>query len=280
MQKIIVFVKVLFSAKVRQALALISQNRLDDGHELLKSSVMSQRHGLNARSAMVHFYVSQQQFKVAKEFAVSTLKDHDGSHDPYSLCAAAWVFFNIARENRDPQAAAERRKYFVRATEAYERALYYDPKCAIAAQGLALIAAEDALGPGGSDEAMRKVQGAREALDIFGKVRESLNDPSVYINIGHCHFVCDDFGRAIESVSLTYDFDNRLLMKYFSTKRPRKSVRRVLASILWCYRVCAVRGIRRQQNINHLLGCKRRCPLFRRQYTLLPSKNQMCITLL
>ena len=103
MQKIIVFVKVLFSAKVRQALALISQNRLDDGHELLKSSVMSQRHGLNARSAMVHFYVSQQQIKVAKEFAVSTLKDHDGSHDPYSLCAAAWVFFNIARENRDPQ---------------------------------------------------------------------------------------------------------------------------------------------------------------------------------
>ena len=235
---------------------------------------------------MTHFYITQQQFKVAKEFTALTLKDHHGSHDAYSLCAAAWVFFNIARENRDPQAAAERKKNFVRAAEAYERALHYDSKCAIAAQGLAILAAEDALGSskvagtGGSDEAMRKVQGAREALDIFGKVRESLNDPSVYINIGHCHFVCDDFGRAIESVSLTYDFDNRLLMKYFSTKRPRKSVRRVLASILWCYRVCAVRGIRRQQNINHLLGCKRRCPLFRRQHTLLPSKNQMCITLL
>ena len=52
----------------------------------------------------------------------------------------------------------------------------------LAAQGLAVIAAEDALrsskvaGTGGSDEAMCKVQGVRETLDIFGKVIDAMRN--------------------------------------------------------------------------------------------------------
>ncbi|KAI8968077.1 hypothetical protein BD414DRAFT_541515 [Trametes punicea] len=40
---------------------------------------------------------------------------------------------------------------------------------------------------------------SREALDIFAKVRESINDGSVYTNMGHCYYARDEFDRAIES---------------------------------------------------------------------------------
>ncbi|EJD02630.1 TPR-like protein [Fomitiporia mediterranea MF3/22] len=193
-------------AKVRQAQLQVSLSRYDDAHEWLKSALSSQKSNLNLRSALSHFLISRQQIKLARDFTTTTLKE-GASHDVYSLCAAAWTFFNTARENRDPSpaGAADRRKHFIRAAEIYERALQFDPKCAIAAQGLAIIVAEDALGPVKApgvviqDDAMRRVQGAREALDIFAKVRESMNDSSVYVNMGHCYFVRDEFDRAIES---------------------------------------------------------------------------------
>jgi len=83
-----------------------------------------------------------------------------------------------------------------------------DPLCAVAAQGLAIVTAEDALGtlggvlpPGPApDEGQRRAMNARDALEVFAKVRESTNDGSVYVNMGHCYFARDEFDRAIESV--------------------------------------------------------------------------------
>ncbi|KAI5118232.1 hypothetical protein M0805_008868 [Coniferiporia weirii] len=194
-------------AKVRQAQLFISMSRYDEAHELLKSALTSQKQNLNIRGALAHFLASRQQLKLARDILAQTLNDYGGLQDVYSLCASAWVFFTQARENRDVSQAgvAERRKFFLRAADLYERALQLDPKCAFAAQGLAIISAEDSLsslrapGAGGSEEAIRRVQGAREALDIFGKVRESMNDSSVYINMGHCYIVRDELDRAIES---------------------------------------------------------------------------------
>lgn len=86
--------------------------------------------------------------------------------------------------------------------------------CAVAAQGLAIVTAEDALGtlggslgPVAADEPVRRVKNAREALDVFAKVRESLDDGSVYSNMGHCYYACDEYDRAIESVSLPPSLD-------------------------------------------------------------------------
>ena len=133
----------------------------------------------------------------------------------FSTCAAAWLHYQLARENRDgsPRGIEERRKNFKRSAEFYERALQYDPTCAVAAQGLAIVIAEDALGnlggslgPPAPDEAQKRIKNAREALDIFAKVRESLDDGSVYANMGHCYYASDEYDRAIESVSaLTFD---------------------------------------------------------------------------
>jgi len=183
-------------------------NRHNDAHDLLKQSLASQNSNLNLRAFYTHFLIATNLPKVAKEFVFVTLKDHD-KHDVYSLCAAGWIQYHQARESRDSSAKGmdERRKGFQRSAEFYEKALHLDPQCAVAAQGLAIAIAEDALGAlsghapaAGADEVQKRIKNSRDALDIFAKVRESINDGSVYANMGHCYYARDEFDRAIESV--------------------------------------------------------------------------------
>ncbi|KAH9484994.1 Tetratricopeptide repeat protein 1 [Psilocybe cubensis] len=195
-------------AKIRQAQMLTNINRVNDAHELIKQALVSQSNNLNLRAYYTYFLIHSNSLKTAKDFIFSTLRDQD-KHDVYSFCAVAWIHYNQARENRDTttKGIEERKKNFQRSAEFYEKALQYDPTCAFAAQGLAIITAEDALGSMGGalarvsayDEAQQRLQNAREALDVFAKVRESINDGSVYLNIGHCYYARDEFDRAIES---------------------------------------------------------------------------------
>ncbi|KAF8895729.1 RNA polymerase II-associated protein [Gymnopilus junonius] len=195
-------------AKIRQAQMLTNLSRASDAHDLLKQALASQNGNLNLRAFYTYFLIHSNSHKVAKEFVFATLKDHD-KHDVYSLCAAAWIHYYQSRESRDnsPKGIEERKRSFQRAAEFYEKALQYDPTCAFAAQGLAIITAEDALGAmggvfariSGYEESTKRFQNALEALDIFAKVRESVNDGSVYSNIGHCYYARDEYDRAIES---------------------------------------------------------------------------------
>lgn len=190
---------------------LTNLNRANDAHDLLKQALASQGSNLNLRAFYTYFLIHSNSHKVAKEFVFATLKDHD-KHDVYSLCAAAWIHYHQSRESRDssPKGIEERKRGFQRAAEFYEKALQLDPLCAFAAQGLAIITAEDALGAMGGvfsrinayEESTKRIQNSREALDIFAKVRESINDGSVYSNIGHCYYARDEYDRAIESVGV------------------------------------------------------------------------------
>ena len=194
--------------KVRQAFLLRSMNKNEEVHELLKAAQTSAPKNLEVRAALTHFLIGKQLVKPAKDFVVETLKNVDG-HDVYSHCALGWIQFHTARENRDAsqKGQEERRRGYQRATEFYERALQLDERCAFAAQGLAIITAEDVLSAlrpvmsSSQEESARRLATARDALEIFAKVRECINDPSVYINMGHCFFVREEFDRAIESVS-------------------------------------------------------------------------------
>lgn len=186
-----------------------NMNRNNEAHDLLKQSLASQNNNLNLRAFYTYFLIQSNLPKPAKDFVFATLKDHD-KHDLYSLCAAGWIQYHQARESRDmtSKGVEERKRGFQRSAEFYEKALHLDPMCAVAAQGLAIVTAEDALGtlggslgPMGPDEAQKRFTNARDALDIFAKVRESLNDGSVYVNMGHCYYARDEFDRAIESVS-------------------------------------------------------------------------------
>lgn len=188
-------------------------NRHNDAHELIKQCLTSQNSSLNIRAFYTYFLIQTNSIKIAKDFVFNTLKDFD-KYDVYSLCAAGWIQYHQSRESRDnsQDGVKERRRGFQRSAEFYEKALQLDPQCAFAAQGLAIVTAEDALGTlGGAlpstvpvpiDEASKRIKNAREALDTFVKVRESKDDGSVYFNMGHCHYACDEFDRAIESVSL------------------------------------------------------------------------------
>jgi RNA polymerase-associated protein CTR9 len=144
----------------------------------------------------------------AKDFVFATLKDHD-KHDLYSLCSAGFIMYQQARETRDTstEGLKTRRRNFERSIEFYEKALSLDPTCAIAAQGLAIVTAEDVIGsfntPSAPEDSSQRSKQAREALDVFTKVRETIVDGSVYANMGHCYYARDEFDRAIESVSLS-----------------------------------------------------------------------------
>ncbi|KAJ7467095.1 RNA polymerase II-associated protein [Mycena latifolia] len=195
-------------AKIRQAQMLANLNRHNDAHELLKQALAAQNSNLNVRAFYTYFLIQANLPKPAKDFVFATLKDHD-KHDVYSLCSAGWIMYHQSRESRDTSSKGmeERRRGFQRSAEFYEKALQLDPLCAFAAQGLAIVTAEDSLGtlsgvaPAGSsaDEAQKRLKNAREALDVFAKVRESINDGSVYFNMGHCYYARDEFDRAIES---------------------------------------------------------------------------------
>ncbi|KAF9449178.1 RNA polymerase II-associated protein [Macrolepiota fuliginosa MF-IS2] len=202
-------------AKIRQAQMLSNINRHNDAHELIKQCLTSQNSNLNIRAFYTYFLIQTNSIKIAKDFVFSTLKDFD-KYDVYSLCAAGWIQYHQSRESRDnsPDGVKERKRGFQRSAEFYEKALQLDPRCAFAAQGLAIVTAEDALGTLGgalpstvpADEGLKRIKNAREALDIFAKVRESKDDGSVYFNIGHCHYACDEFDRAIESYETASKF--------------------------------------------------------------------------
>lgn len=106
----------------------------------------------------------------------------------------------------------ERKRNFQRSAEFFEKALQLDGSCAYAAQGLAIVLAEDALGglsAGGVNQESEGDRRARlrSALDVFGKVRESVSeDGGVYFNMGHCYYGRDEYDRAIESVSVSSSF--------------------------------------------------------------------------
>jgi RNA polymerase-associated protein CTR9 len=199
-----------YTAKARLAQMYMKSHRHGEAQELLKTALTAEPHNLELRASYTNAVLRSGNLKLAKAFVFATLQDH-AKHDVYALCAAANIHYMQARESRDatPEGIRERKKGFQRAAEFYEKALALDARCAVAAQGLAIVTAEDALGslggalpPGPTPEdSANRVNNAREALDILGKVRECLDDGSVYVNMGHCYYARDEFDRAIESVS-------------------------------------------------------------------------------
>ena len=215
---------------------LSNMHQANEAHDLLKDSLASQSSNLNLRAYYTYFLIQSNASRPAREFVFGTLRDHD-KHDLYALCAAGWLHYHQARESRDMSAKGveERRVFFRRSAEFYEKALGLDPFCAVAAQGLAIVTAEDALGtlggvlpPGPApDEGQRRAMNARDALEVFAKVRESTNDGSVYVNMGHCYFARDEFDRAIESVRAC------LFVFVCACVLTRRAVRDGITALLW-----------------------------------------------
>lgn len=179
-----------------------------DAHNLLKECLRSDEASLPLRSAYTHFLISIGSHKEALAFTSQTLKFERA--DVYTFCALGWIHYTVAREAKSSAELADRSKQYLRSAEAYERALVLDPKCAMAAQGLAIALAEDTLAlkgtapPVGSAEDLKlKMRLAGQALGVLGRINDSVPDGSTSVNMGHCYFVRGEEEKAIQAVSST-----------------------------------------------------------------------------
>ncbi|KAI2466560.1 TPR-like protein [Annulohypoxylon bovei var. microspora] len=127
-----------------------------------------------------------------------TLQHHD-KHDRYALIGMGNLYMMAAREMRrdTDQEKQKRSAGYTRAVEFFDKALQLDPKNAHAAQGIAIALVEDK-------------KDYRSALPIFLKVRETIKDPNVYINIGHIYAELRQFSKAIESYETAMSKEGKL----------------------------------------------------------------------
>ncbi|WWC85242.1 uncharacterized protein L201_000104 [Kwoniella dendrophila CBS 6074] len=189
-------------SKIRLALIAASAGRNYDAHTLLKESLKADETNLALRSVYSNFLISIGSYKEALAFTSQTLK-YDKS-DAYTFCALGWLHFTLGREAKSSQEVADRPKQYLRSAEAYERALHIDSNCAHAAQGLAIALAEDSLTPpksniNGADEGKHRARLAGQALAIFSRIKDSLAEGPVNVNMGHCYFIRGEEEKAIES---------------------------------------------------------------------------------
>ncbi|RXK39956.1 RNA polymerase-associated protein CTR9 [Tremella mesenterica] len=191
-------------SKVRLACIAAAAGRNFDAHTLLKECLKSDESNITLRSTYTHFLISLGSLKEALAFTSQTLKLERA--DVFTYCALGWIHFTLGREAKSTSELAERTKQYLRSAEAYERALTLDPACAMAAQGLAIALAEDtlALKPlgaavGTAEEMKARMRLAGQALGVFSRIADSIQEGSVHVNIGHSFFVRGEEDKAIQS---------------------------------------------------------------------------------
>jgi RNA polymerase-associated protein CTR9 len=107
-------------------------------------------------------------------------------YDTYVLTSMGNICLAIAREFRGEQNKKMKTNTYQRALELYEKALVLDPQNAYAAQGVGIAVVEEK-------------KDLNAATQIFGSVRETMKDATVYMNLGHVYCELRQFGKAIES---------------------------------------------------------------------------------
>lgn len=110
------------------------------------------------------------------------------SHDCYALISLANIYCIMARDLKGDKNEDRRKKYYIRAIELFLKVLSTDSKNVYAAQGLAIIYIEN--------------KEYTKGLDILRKIRDSLNDISVYLNLGHVLNELKNYSKAIESYEI------------------------------------------------------------------------------
>ncbi|BEI92846.1 uncharacterized protein CcaverHIS019_0504740 [Cutaneotrichosporon cavernicola] len=191
-------------SKVRLAVIARIAGRNVDAHNYLKECLRADETNVTLRSVYTNFLISLGSYKEALQFTSQTLKYE--RHDVYTFTALGWLHFNVGREAKSQQDVAERSKQYLRSAEAYERALSVDPTNAIAAQGLVIALTEDTLtpkalqvAPGSVEEMKNRTRLAGQALSVLGRIKDSLPEGAVNVNIGHCCFIRGEEERAIEA---------------------------------------------------------------------------------
>ena len=182
-------------ARTRLAYIELRQNPTEDGPKAMQALYETDSNNLEVR-ALFGWYLSRAKkrtMNIAEDqeqrHYKHTLQNHD-KHDRYSLTGMGNLYLTTAREMRrdTDQDKDKRRKTYEKAVEFYDKALQLDSRNAYAAQGIGIALVEDK-------------KDLTAAVQIFSKVRDTLRDASVYVNLGHVFAELKQYSRSIESVS-------------------------------------------------------------------------------
>jgi RNA polymerase-associated protein CTR9 len=182
-------------AQIRLTYISLRQNPNDQGPRAMKDLFKENEDNIEVRALYgwyqnkskrrTHDFVADEEQRLYKH----TLQRSD-KHDRYSLMGMGNILLAIAREmpRSTENEKEKRRKTYARAVEFFDKVLQLDSKNAYAAQGIAIALVEDK-------------KDYSTALQIFTKVKETLKDHSVFVNLGHTYCETKQYARAIENVS-------------------------------------------------------------------------------
>ncbi|CAI7657781.1 unnamed protein product [Penicillium pancosmium] len=179
-------------ASARLTYIALRQSPTEEGPKKMSKLYEVDSSNLEVRS-LFGWYLSKSKKRVSNLAEDSEQRHHKHTlqyydkHDRYALTGMGNVHLLAARDmRRDTEADKEkRRKVYQRAVEFFDKALQLDPKNAYAAQGIAIALVDD-----------KKNYSA--AVSFFSKIRDTLKDPSVYLNLGHVYAELRQYSRSIE----------------------------------------------------------------------------------
>ncbi|RDW61901.1 putative RNA polymerase II transcription elongation factor (Ctr9) [Aspergillus mulundensis] len=179
-------------ASARLTYLALRRSPTDEGPKKMAKLYETDSTNLEVR-ALFGWYLSK-----SKKRAANIAEDHEqrhhkhtlqyfDKHDRYSLTGMGNVHLLFARDMRrdTDQEKEKRRKMYERAVEFFDKALQLDPRNVYAAQGIAIALVDDK-------------KDLSTAVQIFSKIRDSLKDASVYLNLGHVYAELRQYTRSIE----------------------------------------------------------------------------------
>jgi RNA polymerase-associated protein CTR9 len=182
-------------ARLRLTYIALRQSPTDEGPKAMSQLYEAESSNLEVR-ALYGWYMRKAKKKtnnVAEDqeqrHYKHTLQNHD-KHDCYSLTGMGNLYLATAREmprNTEPE-KEKRKNMYSRAIEFFDKAIQLDAQNAYAAQGIAIAVVEDK-------------KDFATALQLFTKIKETIKDASVHINLGHIYCELKQYSRAIENVS-------------------------------------------------------------------------------
>ncbi|TKX25870.1 tetratricopeptide repeat-containing protein 4 [Elsinoe australis] len=188
-------------ARIRLAYILLRQDAQEAGAAATKELMDAYPSNLDVR-ALYGWYLHRSKkrtLNVAEDqeqrHYKHTLMQFD-KHDKYALTGMGNIFLQSAREmRRDTDQDKEKRsKQYQRAVEFFDKALQLDPQNAYAAQGLGIAVVEERKDFSGG-------------IQVFSKVKDSIKDSSVFMNLGHVFCELKQYTRAIENYEIALSRD-------------------------------------------------------------------------
>jgi RNA polymerase-associated protein CTR9 len=190
-------------ARTRLAYISLRQNPTDDGPRTMAKLYQDASSDLEVR-ALYGWYLGRVHSRkrtpnIAEDPELRhykhTLQNYE-KHDRYALIGMGNLYLQNAREMRrdSEQDKVKRSAMYSKAVEFFDKALQLDPKNAYAAQGIAIAMVEDK-------------KDFKGALSIFMKVRDTLRDPNVYINLGHIFAELRQYSKSIEHYEMALSKD-------------------------------------------------------------------------